>query len=71
MKTTALRKAYDIAARAGLNPMAQRLYILESQARASNECERVACEVALRVLGFYHPWLLGRPIDREEREELS
>lgn len=44
------------------DPMAERLYILEQRAKAENDCEVIACEVALRVLERRHPWLIPKPV---------
>ena len=40
-------------------PLEQRLTLLDHLHNATNECEKVAAECALRVLEHHHPFVAG------------
>ena len=54
-----------------MTPMQQRLRIVSALNEARNECERVAAEVALRVLERRHPWLKPKPLDSDGESDLN
>ena len=53
-----------------LDPLAYRLLIVEHLERATTEGERVAGDIALRMLERAYPWIKTPPLDIEDKEAL-